>query len=408
MDVGEEGLVRHQSRSFLFSWPLTTEDDDDDEEVKRRVAAIVVDINKGKTLLYFSIFVDQGGRRLVHCLLKYGTPTRWKQLSDTLRDGYQIVASIRCALPKAGFKACMYPALYVHCLHSIDSRPYLSSAHPSPRSFIRSGKGPGAKTRTVRAPEDGDVGEGAVCCNAVEGYVGKGGTKAVSFGEGMQCSSGKPRSGVEGEDRMDKVEGCLEEECSCESPSLWLRRISRLVMHNLGEEGAQQLREDIIENIEEGRSSKTNVVIYGVPFSGKAAILRPLAQILKCAKVPKKGKLSLKGLSDCECILFNQFSLEHLGDGLDLETLLSLLEGRPVEVNNTTTFDELVPIFITCNSLPEPQGERHRNALRERLGRCHYFPHKLERDEREKPIKPCCRCFADWLLTERYRNTDKA
>ncbi|KAF4725081.1 hypothetical protein FOZ62_021036, partial [Perkinsus olseni] len=167
-----------------------------------------------------------------------------------------------------------------------------------------------------------------------EGNVPEGdGAPTVKIpGEDTQSIIDESVGCIEGS-QLDQVEQCLERGCICRRPALWLERISSLVVRNLGEDGAKQLREDIRQNLEQGRSKETNVVIYGVASSGKTAILRPLTHILKCAKISDAEGISLEDLLDCECILWSHFSVEDLGDNFDMTKLLKLLDGRPVEMS---------------------------------------------------------------------------
>ncbi|KAF4657639.1 hypothetical protein FOZ61_006149 [Perkinsus olseni] len=422
MEVSSHGsrMTRHQSRSYIYSWIHCNDMDLPDGVLKKRLSRVLAQLNEAKSLTFYSIFIGQqqkDGSRLVHSLLKYGTPTRWKQLSDTLRSRYGIDASIRCAVPRPGFKSCMYPMLFSHCL-DLDPSPFLSPHHPDPESLLDVER-QCSKGRQTLALEGGDLSmlpikRDAERKDGIPEHAGEDRALAVSvlgdsrafMDESVDCME------EDNTDPMYEVEACLEAECICESPALWLERISSLVVRNLGEGGAKKLRNDIQRNLDEGRSKETNVVIYGVASSGKTAILRPLTHILKCAKISDAEEISHEDLLDCECILWSHFSVEDLHDNFDMTKLLKLLDDRPVEMscssdlgNTGSTFDKLVPIFLTCDALPVPREDHYREALHERLQRCYYFPRKMDHEERVKPFRPCNRCFADWLFADRLART---
>ncbi|KAF4648415.1 hypothetical protein FOZ61_002731, partial [Perkinsus olseni] len=398
-----EGRDRQQGRSFLYQCSRSSAGSYGGVD-KQALSTAIIEANEalGKTLTYFSIFCDQND---IYFVLKYETPTRWKQLADTLRNEYGISTSVSCAIPRPGYRTCMYPVLFSYCLE-LDPNPYLSPNHPHPSSLLGDGERQGSRARRTPALDGGGLPALPPSRGAEEeGNVPNGGgAPAVKPGEGSQSILDESAGCVEGSP-LDKVEECLERGCICRRPALWLERISSLVVRNLGDEGAKQLREDIRQNLEQGRSKETNVVIYGVASSGKSAILRPLTHILKCAKISEAEGISLEDLLDCECILWSHFCVEDLGDNFDMTTLLELLDGRPVKMNcdqgnSGSFFDKLVPIFLTCDAFPAPLEVEGGQALHERLQRCHYFPYKMVPEERGKPFLSCNRCFAEWLFAD--------
>ncbi|KAF4735722.1 hypothetical protein FOZ62_005975, partial [Perkinsus olseni] len=401
-----EGRNRQQGRSFLYKFSRSSAGSYGGVD-KQALSTAIVEANEtlGKTLTYFSIFCDQND---IYFVLKYETPTRWKQLADTLRNKYGISTSVSCAVPKPGYRTCMYPVLFSYCL-DLDPNPYLSPNHPHPSSLLGDGEKQGSRSSRTPALDAGGLPALPPSRGAEEeGNVPEGdGAPTVKIpGEDNQSIIDESAGCVEGSP-LDQVEQCLERGCICRRPGLWVERISSLVVRNLGKEGAKQVREDIRQNLEEGRSKETNVVIYGVASSGKTAILRPLTHILKCAKISDAEEISPEDLLDCECILWSHFSVEDLGDNFDMTKLPDLLDGRPVEMscssdrgNSVPTFDKLVPIFLTCDALPAPFEVEGRQALHERLQRCHYFPYKMEPEERKKPSISCNRCFAEWLFAD--------
>ncbi|EEQ99969.1 hypothetical protein Pmar_PMAR022755 [Perkinsus marinus ATCC 50983] len=409
---------RHQSRSYLFTWSHS-EDIDKAKPCdmgKEELSGIILTINRGKSLLYYSIFHERhkDGNMHAHFLMKYATPTRWKQLADTLRNVYRIFASVSCAVPKPGFKICMYPVLFSYCFRTnpdkplidLDLKPYLSERHPDPTALIvpRTRQ---EKAKRVRAMDRCDFQEFVVknnikTENEVLEYACR--DKALNMlamnlktdiqaliDRSWQIAGAARRRVEESKSPMEKVKACLGAECSCASPGLWFEKVSEVVVRNLRQEGAERLREDIIRNLEEGRSKQTNVVIYGVASSGKTAILQPLTRILKCAATPDSGKFSLEDLLECECIFWNDFRLKSLGEACDMGKLLNLLEGGGIKISrprnhkqNDSFFTKLVPIFITCNALPSPREEQDREPLIERLQRRHFFPYMIDHKEQAK------------------------
>ncbi|KAF4695210.1 hypothetical protein FOZ60_005534 [Perkinsus olseni] len=191
-DLTAEGLTRKQSRTFLFTL-LYIEEDDDKAEFSvfgvGRLSEIIAQVNEGKSLQYFSVFENKND---IHFVLKYETPTRWKQLADTLRNKYGIIASVSCAIPKTGYRTCMYPVLFSYCL-DLDPNFYLSPNHPHPSSLLGDGEKQGSRARRTPALDGGGLPALPPSRGAEEEeetgileHVESDGVSAVSAEEGVQ------------------------------------------------------------------------------------------------------------------------------------------------------------------------------------------------------------------------------
>ncbi|KAF4695209.1 hypothetical protein FOZ60_005533 [Perkinsus olseni] len=204
-----EGRNRQQGRSFLYKFSRSSAGSYGGVD-KQALSTAIVEANEalGKTLTYFSIFCDQND---IYFVLKYETPTRWKQLADTLRNKYGISTSVSCAVPRPGYRTCMYPVLFSYCL-DLDPNPYLSPNHPHPSSLLGDGEKQGSTARRTPALDAGGLPALPPSRGAEEeGNVPEGdGAPTVKIpGEDNQSIIDESAGCVEGSP-LDQVEQCLE------------------------------------------------------------------------------------------------------------------------------------------------------------------------------------------------------
>ncbi|KAF4653277.1 hypothetical protein FOL47_010610, partial [Perkinsus chesapeaki] len=288
-DASLEELKRKQSRSFLFTWSHTEDPDKakpcdmEKPEIKKIIEQVM-----GKDLLYFSIFFEnhKDGNRHAHFVLKYAKPKRWKLMADQLRREYRMFCSVSVAEDKSGAKSCMYPVLFGYCyntnpeksLFDVDLEPYLSPDHPAPTTIGLEKPRVISQAKRVRAMSNSAVQAFVIKANiktekelyayanrdpALMEFVSKQGDFQGVVDKAWEIHRAPMELIEDRKTPLEKVKDCLSAECSCSYFGMWAEKVSVVVERNLREEGAQQFKDDIIRNLQVGRSKQTNILVYG-------------------------------------------------------------------------------------------------------------------------------------------------
>ena len=162
------------------------------------------------------------------------------------------------------------------------------------------------------------------------------------------------------------------------------------------------------ELLEKGRGKHRNIMLVGNTNCGKTFLLKPLTKLYKCFQSPTASTFSWVGAVKSKCIFLNDFRWTE--KVILWSDLLSLLEGEAIQVTVPKThfaenpiWTNDTPIFATSKSklrkYERSQIDEVETEMMESRWKVFIFRHQFNVDS-VIDIKPCCKCFAELVLTQ--------
>ncbi len=200
--------------------------------------------------------------------------------------------------------------------------------------------------------------------------------------------------------RLEILREAAEDSCVCEGK--WTPALTELLHNN--EMSGTNLAGAIYSGLTYGARKGLTVVMFGPPNAGKTFALKPLRIIYRAHPKPPRGcNFPLVDLHQSEIILWNDFRYQEAT--FAWEDLLNLFEGEQILIarpqNNKSTkghsmYTPTQPTFISCDEFPRhPRNNPVENSMMRKRCQIFEFKHTMQVT---KVIKPCTRCFANWVI----------
>ena len=209
--------------------------------------------------------------------------------------------------------------------------------------------------------------------------------------------------------RIDILEECQTLDCTCIDDDEWFKSACEIIDSN--DLRVVDIATAIYTNLEHGRCKKTNIMLVGPANCGKTFILRPLTLIFKTFVNPASTTFAWVGAEASEIVFLNDFRWSE--KILPWSDLLNLCEGFPVHIAAPKThFAEDIlwtsdtPIFCTAKStIQKFYEEGELNVGETTMMEARWTVFKFTKQiTAPRDIKPCQRCFYEFISTYRIRN----
>jgi hypothetical protein len=185
--------------------------------------------------------------------------------------------------------------------------------------------------------------------------------------------------------------------CQCPSPGRWLQAANEVLLLN---GFAQEIQHAVLTALEHGRAKGRTIFIIGDTNRAKSFLLKPLSTIFQAYAPPDSGSHQLADLQGSEVIWLNDFAFDPAW--MPWAKLKACLEGEPLKVAVPKTqgcnyiFSGDAPVFGTApHKVQHPASHKETAQVDSRI-KYFTFHHYFNPDTCPE-IKPCERCFAQWL-----------
>ena len=197
--------------------------------------------------------------------------------------------------------------------------------------------------------------------------------------------------------RMQLLNEAREGSCVGGCEGLWVQLAKEILQNN----GIilQSFQQAIIDLLTKGRGKYRNILIIGPANCGKTFILNPITKIFSTFSNPASSTFAWVDAEEAECLFLNDFRWSQAI--IPWHDLLLLLEGQLVHLPAPKThyakdifFAGDTPIFAT--------GKNPicyiKNGCNDSTTKFRFNNQISETDQKE--IEPCCKCFADLILSK--------
>ena len=204
--------------------------------------------------------------------------------------------------------------------------------------------------------------------------------------------------------RLEILSEHLNEPCEPECDEQWLTAAIEIMNRN--EIMISAFAGSLFNALKDGRGKYRNIFIHGPANCGKTFILSPLKVIYKAFVNPASGSFAWVGAETAEVILLNDFRWSSAV--ITWESFLTMLEGDTMHLpapksfmQQDILFDRDTPIFATADApiclIKGGSVETINTEMMRARWRHFEFWRQIPESE-QKRIKPCGRCFADFIL----------
>lgn len=205
--------------------------------------------------------------------------------------------------------------------------------------------------------------------------------------------------------RIQILQEQLSEKCVSGCGKAWLSAAEELLCKNSID--TQYFCNEIYNALNLGRGKYRNIYIYGPSNCGKTFILSPLKVIYNAFVNPASGTFAWVGAENAEIIILNDFRWSP--SIIAWADFLQMLEGDSMHLatpknfsNKDVIFDKDTPFFATADApIVLIKGgciDRSNTEMMSVRWRTFQFFYQVKEEER-KDLKPCGRCFAEFILT---------
>ena len=158
--------------------------------------------------------------------------------------------------------------------------------------------------------------------------------------------------------------------------------------------------------LKRGRGKYRNVYIFGPANCGKTSLVLPLKEIFECFVNPASGSFAWLGIEDAEVVLLNDFRWKP--SLIPWCEFLQVLEGDTVhfpapknQISKDIVFEKDTPFFATSDAPLALINGGTIDSVNTEMMHVRWDMFQLHRQiprENQKELKPCCSCFAKFII----------